>query len=277
VRRFPAAANRAVQGPDCPGTRELVKVIDSSLRHFFRHARENPLVFIEALFWRTKSENIAISRMYKEPLKRGERSAVEYMEDPTLAEGEDEYVFGQYTPDEPGKDAASDEEEEADLRGKHDEREKPSRRGPVLPIKARGSVAPRRANSKRQVDGVLLRRCVARLLNSGCPPSLLTRLGEFLDSVRTACNDGAAAALPADACFLPGSAEEGEWLRGPRPEAIRVLLVLGMLPPASRKRPVRNQYVVVWPRAHSAPEPTGDCPAGSPQSTCRWPPRRWLK
>jgi len=59
---------------DRQGSKDLVRVVDSSLRRFFRHARENSLAYVELLFWRTKGENIALSRLYKEPVKRGDRA-----------------------------------------------------------------------------------------------------------------------------------------------------------------------------------------------------------
>ena len=48
------AAKLSGGGPACEGTKDLVRVIESSLRHFFRHAKDNPLAYVEALFWRTK-------------------------------------------------------------------------------------------------------------------------------------------------------------------------------------------------------------------------------
>ena len=70
ARHLPGSANQQ-------GTKDLVRVMDSSLRRFFRHARENPLAYVEILFWRTKGENIAMSRKYQAPNKRGEHTVRE--------------------------------------------------------------------------------------------------------------------------------------------------------------------------------------------------------
>lgn len=63
-KRFLQLASEVASERASPETVDLANVIRSSLRRFFRMSEKNKLIFVEALFWRTKQDNVLISRFY---------------------------------------------------------------------------------------------------------------------------------------------------------------------------------------------------------------------
>lgn len=91
-----SALSPALKKPKCPeSVSDLVRVLESSLRRFFRHAQKSPLIYTEVLFWRTKAENMSISRFYVDRETHVKKRTVEHVEEV----GEDEEEEANFAPD----------------------------------------------------------------------------------------------------------------------------------------------------------------------------------
>jgi len=146
---------------------------------------------------------------------------VEYAEDPTLAEGEDEYVFApiEAPRSDDGRGGCDDGEDElASRTSSHNDDDDDDD-----DIAASGA-KPARERGAFVLDRAAVARAVQALMRAGEPLSLLTTLREWLDGAKQL-------GAPCDVCFVPCSPAEANALRE-RAEARRLLLALGLLPPS---------------------------------------------
>lgn len=67
-------------GSNFSGTRHLILILESVVRHFIKHSKENPLIFAEILFSQQKQDTISISVFYEDEFTLRQRKAMEIEE-----------------------------------------------------------------------------------------------------------------------------------------------------------------------------------------------------